>query len=61
VGTAAGVCDTNFCTWCQFGQARSEQVEALTPPRVFFWSALQKLRIHLVRRKRAGAFEVAPV
>jgi hypothetical protein len=40
----------HFCNWCQLGQCRSEQVEALSRPEVLLFGLLQKLRSELLVR-----------
>lgn len=38
----------HFCNWCQLGECRSEQVEALMKPALFLVGILQALRTELV-------------
>jgi hypothetical protein len=38
----------HFCNWCQLGESRSEQVEALMKPALLLNSLLQTLRRELV-------------
>jgi hypothetical protein len=38
----------HFCNWCQLGQCRSEQVEALTRLQLLFFGLLQTLRSELL-------------
>jgi hypothetical protein len=38
----------HFCNWCQLGESRSEQVEALMKPALLLTGILQALRRELV-------------
>jgi len=38
----------HFCNWCQLGECRSEQVEALMKPALLLTGILQALRRELV-------------
>ena len=52
----------HFCNWCQLGESRSEQVEALMKPALLLVGILQALRSELVvglLRWRAGIPKIA--
>jgi|SRR6516164_4793838 hypothetical protein len=53
----------HFCNWCQLGECRSEQVEALTKPALLLVGMLQAIRRELVvgglLRLRGGIPKIA--
>jgi hypothetical protein len=53
----------HFCSWCQLGECRSEQVEALTKPALLLVGMLHAIRRELVvgglLRLRGGIPKIA--